>query len=88
MKLQVEKARDLGEDVKKQLEDLRGRFSTLSAVERAVKDQDVVILDITGTKDGVQVNEYSGQALAYTVGSKGLVPGADEVLVGTKAEQK
>jgi trigger factor len=88
LKLQVEKARDLGEDVKKQLEDLRGRFSTLSAVERAVKDQDVVLLDITGTKDDVQVNEYSGQALAYTVGSNGLVPGADEVLIGTKAEQK
>jgi len=87
LKLQVEKARDLGEDVKKQLEDLRGRFSTLSAVERAVKDQDVVLLDITGTKDDVQVNEYSGQALAYTVGSNGLVPGADEVLIGTKAEQ-
>jgi trigger factor len=88
LKLQVEKARDLGEDVKKQLEDLRGRFSTLSAVERAVKDQDVVLLDITGTKDDVQVNEYSGQALAYTVGSNGLVPGADEVLIGTKSEQK
>ena len=88
LKLQVEKARELGEDVLKQLEDLRARFSTLSAVERAVKDQDVVILDITGTKDGVQVNEYSGQALAYTVGSNGLVPGADEVLIGAKAEQK
>ncbi len=36
----------------------------------------------------MQVNEYSGQALAYTVGSNGLVPGADKVLVGAKAEQK
>jgi len=88
LKLKVDKARELGEDVKKQLEDLQARFSTLSVVERAVKDQDVVILDITGTKDGEQVNQYSGQALAYTVGSNGLVPGADEVLIGAKAEQK
>ena len=88
LKLQVDKARELGEDVLKQLEDLRARFSTLTAVERAVKDQDVVILDITGTKDGEQVNQYSGQALAYTVGSDGLVPGADEVLIGAKTEQK
>ena len=88
LKLQVDKARELGEDVLKQLEDLRARFSTLTAVERAVKDQDVVILDITGTKDGEQVNQYSGQALAYTVGSDGLVPGADKVLIGAKAEQK
>ena len=88
LKLQVDKARELGEDVLKQLDDLRARFSTLTAVERAVKDQDVVILDITGTKDGEQVNQYSGQALAYTVGSDGLVPGADEVLIGAKTEQK
>jgi len=80
LKLVVEKSRELGEDVEKQLEELRARFSNLSVVERAAKDEDVVILDITGTKDGVQVNEYSGQALAYTVGSNGLVPGADKVL--------
>ena len=88
LKLKVEKARELGEDVKKQLEDLQARFSTLSSVERAAQDKDVVILDITGTKDGVQVNEYSGQALAYTIGSNGLVPGADKVLTGAKPEQK
>jgi len=64
LKLVVEKSRELGEDVEKQLEELRARFSNLSVVERAAKDEDVVILDITGTKDGVQVNEYSGQALA------------------------
>ncbi len=87
LKLVVEKSRELGEDVEKQLEELRARFSNLSVVERTAKDEDVVILDITGTKDGVQVNEYSGQALAYTVGSNGLVPGADKVLTGAKAEQ-
>ncbi|NCV83014.1 MAG: trigger factor, partial [Actinobacteria bacterium] len=88
LKLQVDKARDLGEDVLKQLDDLRARFSTLTAVDRAAQDKDVVILDIIGTKDGEQVNQYSGQALAYTVGSDGLVPGADEVLIGAKSEQK
>jgi trigger factor len=88
LKLVVEKPRELGEDVEKQLEELRARFSNLSVVEREAKDKDVVILDITGTKDGVQVNEYSGQALAYTIGSNGLVPGADEVLTGAKTEQK
>ena len=87
LKLKVEKARELGEDVKKQLEDLQARFSTLSSVERAAQDKDVVILDITGTKDGEQVNQYSGQGLAYTIGSNGLVPGADGVLTGVKAEQ-
>ena len=56
LKLQVDKARELGEDVLKQLDDLRARFSTLTAVERPAKDQDVVILDITGTKDGVVIN--------------------------------
>ena len=44
--------------------------------------------DIIGKKDETQVNQYSGQALAYTVGSSGLVPGADEVLRGKKALEK
>lgn len=88
LKLKVEKARELGEEVTKQLDDLRSRFSTLAAVERKAQDKDVVILDITGQKNGIQVNEYSGQALAYTIGTNGLVPGADETLIGSSAEQK
>jgi len=88
IKIVVDKAREIGDDVTKQFDDLRSRFSTLSAVERPAQKDDVVILDITGKKGEEQVNQYSGQALAYTIGSDGLVPGADEKLTGTKTEQK
>ncbi len=87
LKVTVEKPRDIKEDVEKELEDLRTRFSSLSAVERAAQDKDVVILDIVGKKDETQVNQYSGQALAYTIGTNGLVPGADEALRGKKASE-
>jgi trigger factor len=85
LKLVVEKPHDIDVDVTKELDGLRARFSTLAAVERESQNLDVVILDIVGTQDGIQVNEYTGQALAYTIGSNGLVPGADEVLRGKKA---
>ena len=88
LKVTVDKPREIKDDVEKELEDLRNRFSTLSAVERAAQDKDVVILDIVGKKDETQVNQYSGQALAYTIGSNGLVPGADEALRGKKASEK
>ena len=88
LKVVVEKPRDIKDDVEKELEELRNRFSSLTAVERPAQDKDVLILDIIGKKDETQVNQYSGQALAYTVGSSGLVPGADEVLRGKKALEK
>jgi trigger factor len=74
------------EAVERQLESLRGRFAKLSPVERAAIEGDVLQLDINGTVDGEPVDEYTAASLAYTLGSGGLVPGADEKLAGTKAD--
>ena len=78
---------DMSEEaVNRQLETLRGRFAKLSPVERAALDGDVLQLDIEGTVDGEAVDEYTAASLAYTLGSEGLVPGADAKLAGTRAD--
>jgi trigger factor len=74
------------EAVERQLDSLRGRFAKLSPVERAAIDGDVLQLDIVGTVDGESADEYTASSLAYTLGSEGLVPGADAKLAGTKAD--
>lgn len=74
------------EAVERQLDALRSRFAKLSPVERAAVDGDVLQLDINGTVEGEPVDEYTAASLAYTLGSGGLVPGADEKLAGTKAD--
>ena len=72
-------------DVEKELKALLSRFATLSDVERASKNDDVLILDIAGTIDAEEVPGYTGKGLSYALGSDGLVPGADELLIGKKA---
>jgi len=74
------------EAVERQLDALRGRFAKLSPVERAAIDGDMLQLDIEGTVDGEAVDEYTASSLAYTLGSEGLVPGADAKLAGTRAD--
>lgn len=76
------------EDVDAQLEGLRGRFATLTEVDRAAADGDVLLIDISGTTpQGDPVDDLLGSALSYQVGSDGLLPGADAVLLGAKAGQ-
>jgi trigger factor len=59
----------------------------LNDVERKSKLEDVVILDIAGSVDGEEVPGYTGKGLSYALGTDGLVPGADELLTGKKAEE-
>ncbi len=74
------------EAVERQLESLRGRFAKLSPVERAAIEGDMLQLDIAGTIEGEPVDDYTASSLAYTLGSDGLVPGADAKLAGTRAD--
>ena len=70
------------ESVEAELTNLRARFGTLKAVERAVQDGDFVSIDLTATVDGETVDEASSEGLSYEVGTASLVEGLDEALAG------
>ncbi|MEY8567379.1 trigger factor [Corynebacterium sp.] len=70
------------ESVESELTNLRARFGTLKAVERAVQDGDFVSIDLTATVDGETVDEASSEGLSYEVGTASLVEGLDDALVG------
>lgn len=73
-------------DVDAQVDALRTRFATLSDVDRAAADGDLLLVNLSGTTaDGVVVEDLAGQALSYEVGSEGLLPGADEAVRGASA---
>ena len=73
--------------VAEQFDLLRRRFATMKVVERSAALEDLVILDAKGTVDGEESDDYSATALNYELGTEGLVPGADEVLVGISVDQ-
>lgn len=60
-------------DINEQLDELRGRFATVTPVERAAADGDLVVVDVTGTLDGVEVEEFSGTGMTFQVGAGNMI---------------
>ena len=73
------------EEVDEQLDGLRERFASLTAVERAAVDGDYVSVDLVATLDGAEVPGGSAQGLSYEVGSGTLLDGIDEAVRGASA---
>ncbi len=71
------------EDVDERITTLRERFGTLKGVERPAQDGDFVSIDLTATIDDEEIDTVTG--VSYEVGSKNMLDGIDEALVGMTA---
>lgn len=83
LSLEVDAIKDDPKALETELENLRRRFATLKTVERVVKQDDFVTLDLKSEIDGKEVDSLN--QTSYHVGAGGLVEGLDEVLKGLKA---
>jgi trigger factor len=72
-------------EIDEQINGLRERFATLKTVDRPAAEGDYVQLDLNATVDGEEVPGGSATNISHEVGSKQLLPGLDEVLVGLVA---
>jgi trigger factor len=72
-------------EVDEQVKSLRERFATLKTVERPAQEGDYVQIDLSATVNGEEVPGGSATNISHEVGSKQLLPGLDEVLVGLSA---
>lgn len=81
----VDELRVSDEEVDEQVNRLRDRFATLKTVERPAQEGDYVQIDLRATVDGEEVPGGSATNISHEVGSKQLLPGIDEVLVGMSA---
>jgi trigger factor len=70
-------------DVDAEVLALRQRFGTLVVVERAAVEGDFVSLDLSASLDGAEIDSVTG--VSYEVGTKNMLEGLDEVLVGMAA---
>ena len=86
IRVEVADAEPTDADVEEQLEALRGRFATLTPVERPAADGDILLVDISGVDDtGAAVEDLSGAAMSYELGTDGMIPGFDEAVRGAAA---
>ncbi|TDC28093.1 trigger factor [Micromonospora sp. 15K316] len=72
-------------EIDEQVKNLRERFATLKTVERAAQEGDYVQIDLHATVDGEDVPGGSASNISHEVGSKQLLPGLDEAVVGVAA---
>lgn len=81
-------------EVGEQLDGLRSRFGALTEVQRPVQLGDFVMLDLSATVDGAEVDQLATSGLSYQLGSGQLVEwidveGIDDALVGAgQGEQR
>jgi trigger factor len=84
--VEVDDAEVTDDDVEEQLTGLRGRFASLTPVQRAAADGDLLLVDLAGFEaDGTAVEDLSGQALSYELGTDGMLPGFDDAVRGASA---
>ncbi len=84
--VEVEPATATEEAIDEHIDNLRSRFASLKDVERACEDGDVVLVDLSGATDtGEDVEDLSGTALSYEMGTDGMLPGFDEAMRGASA---
>lgn len=83
--VEVESIEVTDEDIDDQLVRMREQFGQVEEVERPAGDGDFVSIDVEAEMDGEEVEEASATELLYRVGTGGLVPGADDHLLGASA---
>lgn len=75
-------------DIEEQVDSLRARFGTLTAVEKDAATGDFVSIDLVAKVDGKEIEGGSANGISYEVGSGKMIEGLDEVLVGLKVEDQ
>ncbi|MFH8368928.1 trigger factor [Streptomyces sp. NPDC018031] len=73
------------EDIEKSVQQLRERFATTSAVERAAAEGDVVTVDLEAKVDGEVLEDGVAKGVNYTIGSGELLEGIDDAVTGLEA---
>ncbi|MDR0436428.1 MAG: trigger factor, partial [Propionibacteriaceae bacterium] len=72
-------------DVSERVTVLRQRFATYNELDRGAKKDDVVIIDLSASKNGKELPDSDAHGMSYRVGAGGLVDGLDKAVTGLKA---
>ncbi|MFC6886055.1 MULTISPECIES: trigger factor [Actinomadura] len=87
LEVTVDDAEVTDEQIDETIGNLRERFASLTAADRAVQEGDFATIDLVAEIDGERIEDASTSGFSYEVGSKSAVEGLDEALVGLSAEE-
>ena len=72
-------------EIAEQVDALRGRFGTLTTVEKPAEKGLIVTIDLIASKDGVDLDGGVAKDISYEVGSASMIDGLDEAITGLSA---
>lgn len=75
-------------DVEEMITALRKQASTFKEVEREAKNDDRIIMDFVGKLDGEPFEGGTANEQALVLGSKQMIPGFEEALLGVKKDEE
>lgn len=67
---------------------MRRGFAELKDVDRAAKNDDEVVIDFVGKRDGVAFDGSTAKDYTLTLGSNRFIPGFEEAVVGHKTGEE
>lgn len=76
------------EDVSKVIEHLQNQHTTWQKVDREVQEKDQAVIDFRGTIDGVAFAGGEAHDYPIVIGSKTMIPGFEEGVLGAKAGEE
>ena len=88
LKVPAEKVSVSAHEVDDIVERMRSSMSKKSEVKRAAKNNDVIVIDFVGKKDGVAFDGGTATDYELELGSNSFIPGFEEGLVGLKSGDK
>jgi trigger factor len=75
-------------DIDKMLDNIRGQRKAWQEVDRAAQDGDQLTIDFVGTIDGEAFEGGSAESVALELGSKRMIEGFEDQLLGAKAGEE
>ena len=72
-------------EIDEQVDGLRARFGTLTALDRAVQDGDFLSIDLVASIDGVEVEDGIARNISYEAGTNRMIDGLDDAIRGMSA---
>lgn len=85
---EIEETTVTDEELNNEIDRLRNTYVDLVTVEREAKNGDTVVIDYEGFKDGVPFEGGKAEGHRLELGSGSFIPGFEDQLVGSKAEEE
>src|SRR5210317_862794 len=80
--VEVDSIKPSNEEIEEQIERIKSQFAEVSKVERPLNSGDYAMMNLSATKNGSEVKDFTYNDYLYEVGSGSLTPALDSKLEG------